>query len=138
MKSNTVGAMKDKKEKKQKSHKDDKRSERKIRKKAKKKEKKKREKRLKEQMKSVKKVETVVSKPETALPILEPVHDEVVEDCGPSIGKFSAAFRRTSLDSIGAISDLMNRAKCPETKEQWDKRQSQIKRVVDPETGRTR
>lgn len=32
----------------------------------------------------------------------------------------------------------MNRAKCPETKEQWDKRQSQIKRVVDPETGRTR
>lgn len=32
----------------------------------------------------------------------------------------------------------MNRAKCPETKEQWDKRQSLIKRVVDPETGRTR
>lgn len=34
--------------------------------------------------------------------------------------------------------DLMNRAKCPETKEQWDKKQSHIRRVVDPETGRTR
>lgn len=32
----------------------------------------------------------------------------------------------------------MNRAKCPETKEQWEHRQSHIKRVVDPETGRTR
>lgn len=32
----------------------------------------------------------------------------------------------------------MNRAKCPETKEQWEHRQSQIRRVVDPETGRIR
>lgn len=40
--------------------------------------------------------------------------------------------------SISMFTELMNRAKCPETKEQWELRQSQIKRVVDPETGRTR
>lgn len=131
--------MKDKKEKKKKSHKDDKRSERKIRKKAKK-EKKKREKRLKEQMKSAKKAERLVPKPETA-PALPVVNDEDDEDCGPPIGKFGChLFRKQNTNRyfFPFNPDLMNRAKCPETKEQWDKRQSQIKRVVDPETGRTR
>lgn len=32
----------------------------------------------------------------------------------------------------------MNRAKCPETKAEYDHRQNQIKRVVDQETGRIR
>lgn len=32
----------------------------------------------------------------------------------------------------------MNRAKCPETKAEYDHRQSKITRVVDPETGRIR
>lgn len=32
----------------------------------------------------------------------------------------------------------MNRAKCPETKAEYDHRQSKISRVVDPETGRIR
>lgn len=32
----------------------------------------------------------------------------------------------------------MNQAKRPETKAEYDHRQSQIKRVVDPETGRIR
>lgn len=36
------------------------------------------------------------------------------------------------------IPDLMNRAKCPETKAEYEHRQSQIRRVVDPETGRVR
>lgn len=132
--------MKDKKEKKKKSHKDEKRSERKIRKKAKK-EKKKREKRLKEQLKSAKKAETVVSKPEPAAVV--PVQEENEEDCGPPIGKFGRIQYWSKRFHVYRLphqqnADLMNRAKCPETKEQWDKRQSQIKRVVDPETGRTR
>lgn len=32
----------------------------------------------------------------------------------------------------------MNRAKCPQTKAEYDHIQSKIKRVVDPETGRIR
>lgn len=32
----------------------------------------------------------------------------------------------------------MNRAKCPETKAEYDHRQNQMKRVLDPETGRIR
>lgn len=36
------------------------------------------------------------------------------------------------------ILDLMNRAKCPETKAEYDHRQNQMKRVLDPETGRIR
>lgn len=39
---------------------------------------------------------------------------------------------------VSRLVDLMNRGNRPETKDEYDKRQSHIRRVEDPETGRIR
>lgn len=126
----------DKKQKKKKTNKDDEKSSRKIQKKAKKKEKKRREKELKKQIKLLKNRD---KKKQETVPETLKEETEIEEDCGPSIGKQNyIEIESIIFVSRNAFADLMNRAKCPETKEQWELRQSVIKRVVDPETGRTR
>lgn len=131
---------KHKEKKSSKSSKKSKKSDRKE-KKLKKKEKLKRDKKLAKALKTVK--EAPISNDKDCSKI-DPV-GEVDEFCGPSIGMdaiwnwIEVCTKPFHVNVIRLFSaDLMNRAKCPETKAEYDHRQSQIKRVVDPETGRIR
>lgn len=129
---------KHKKKKSTKSSKKSKKSDRKD-KKQKHKEKKKRDKRVKETLK------TFIEQPPERTNQCAPVDttNESDDYCGPPIGMMSifAGFFKWDFKSssvLNQLSDLMNRAKCPETKAEYDHRQNQMKRVVDPETGRIR
>ena len=79
-----------------------------------------RQKRVKKRLKKLKKQEKKVGETSSNITPSAPSTEDSVADCGPSIV-------------------LMDRkTKAPETKEEYEKRQSVIRKVVDAETGRTR
>lgn len=122
----------------------------KSRKKSKKSDRKEKKQKIKEKLKRDKALKAtqkimplVVSKEEVK--IVNQTQDTVDNDefCGPSIGMRFIIRMIRSIEDIqlklkSMFADLMNRAKCPETKAEYDHRQSKITRVVDPETGRIR
>lgn len=119
----------DKKHKKNKSSKRSKKSKKTDRKekKHKHKQKKKISKKLEKELKNSEEMQVKV-----------PAKPDEDDYCGPSIGNGIGTCCLVKIFINFYISDLMNRAKCPETKAEYDHRQNQIKRVVDKETGRIR
>lgn len=129
MKESKSRSKKSKKEKKSKEHR-----ERRKDKKKRRKEEKSKEKLIKKQLaEEIKKTNLEKSA------VQETTNENVVkeEDCGPPICKLQLQLLCSKIFSLKFLG-LMNRGSRPETKAEYDKRQSRIQRVQDPETGRIR